>query len=113
MRYHSVMSTNNPDGVSADDHPLRVYAESCILHILGQLHGEALRRLHEVDERTMKFGDGWLDAFLGGFSIPASYFELIPQQWEKERAKNPELTPVEFARQWAGPIFSGHVASLD
>ncbi len=93
--------------------PLRVYAESCILHVLGELHGDAKRRLHDVDAQTLKLGERWLDLFLGEFSIPKSFLESITEQWEKERAKNPDLTAAEFARDWAGPIFSSHVLALD
>lgn len=85
--------------------PLRVYAESCILHVINELEGDAARRLRNVDATTFRWGEHWLDQFLGGFSIAQATLDFLSLRWEIERDKNPALTPQEFAREWAGPIF--------
>lgn len=104
----AIQQFDPPLPTNADDvnDSLRVYAESCILHFLGQLHGEAERRLREVDAKTMRLGDRWLDVFLGDWSIPTSAIEFIQKQWEKEKAEAPEISAQEFACRWAGPLFS-------
>ena len=93
--------------------PFRVYAESCILHTLGELRGDAERRLRAVDARTLRRGDHWLDVFLVEFSVPKSLLEGIPRLWAEERARNPSLTAEEFASTWAYSIFSDLIDSLE
>jgi hypothetical protein len=92
--------------------PWRVYAESFILRVIGELTGESERTLHEVDEATLRRGKGWYETFETEFSVTHALIAGIRAEWDRQHSADPALTPAEFARAIAADTFIG-VADLD
>jgi hypothetical protein len=84
--------------------PIRVLAESAILRYIGELTGDAEIRYQEVNSVCFPGMDG-IGEFEVGASVTIPQIEGIQQLWAAERAKNPGITTVEFARDNAQGVF--------
>jgi hypothetical protein len=89
--------------------PWRVYAESFVLQVIGELTGERERRLREVDGATLCRGDHWRDVFETEFSVTHSLIAGIREQWQRRRDLDPAASPDEFAREVALEAFRGTI----
>jgi hypothetical protein len=89
--------------------PWRVYAESFILHVIGELSGERERRLRQVDDATLRRGERWRDVFEAEFSVTFSLIDGIRADWQRRREANPTMSPDDFVREIASEAFPGIV----
>ena len=84
----------------------RVFAESYILMCIDAFDDPAARRLmREVEGSPYNSPDDWRRDFEASESISQAQFDAIRRLWREQRATRQEMTPAEFARDWAERIF--------
>ena len=98
--------------VAKHGNPLRVLAESAILRYLGELKDDAEIRYCEINAVAFPGMDG-IGEFEVGASVTVSQIEGIREFWKSEKANNPQLTAMTFARNYAQSVFASGIDICD
>jgi hypothetical protein len=80
--------------------PNRVFVESAILRLIGELHGDAEARYREMNDVMFPDADG-IDETMNFASVTNAQVKWIRDLWQKERAKKRGVKAVDFARKKA------------
>jgi hypothetical protein len=101
------------DVVQKFGNPIRVFAESAILRMIGELTGDAETRFRELNRVCYPLGGDGVGALTDYASVTVAQVDWIRRQWQAEKARNPNLTPIEFARDNARDFFHPNVGVPD
>lgn len=85
--------------------PIRVFAESAILRLIGELTGDAEKRFRELNAACYSGDLDGIDDLTTYASMTISQVEGLRKHWHEVKSKNPNLKPTDFSRDFACDFF--------